>query len=52
MNAFDNFSLVSELKPNEAKCETAGIDIPKVVSLAFCGMDCFDLYCIRNTFFL
>ena len=43
MNAFDHFSIVSELKPNEAKCEIAGIGVLKGVSLALCGMDCIDL---------
>ena len=43
MNAFDEFSLVSSLKANEAKCEIAGIGVLKVVSLALCGMDCIDL---------
>ena len=43
MNAFDNFSLVSGLKPNEAKCEIAGIGVLEGVSLALCGMECTDL---------
>ena len=43
MNAFDKFSLLSGLKPNEAKCEIAGICILKGVSQALCGMDCIDL---------
>ena len=43
MNAFDKFSLVSSLKPNEAKCEIAGIGVLKGVSLALCGKDCIDL---------
>ena len=43
MNAFDRFSLLSGFKPNKAKCEIAGIDILKGVSLALCGMDCIDL---------
>ena len=43
MNAFDKFSLASCLKPNEAKCEIAGIGVLKEVSLALCGMDCIDL---------
>ena len=43
MNAFVKFSLVSGLKPNEAKCEIAGIGVLKGVSLALCGMDCIDL---------
>ena len=42
MNAFDKFSLVSGLKPNEAKCEIAGIGVLKR-ALALCGMDCIDL---------
>ena len=43
INAFHKFSLVSGLKPNEAKCEIAGIGVLKGVSLALCGMDCVDL---------
>ena len=43
MNAFDKFSLVSGLNPNEAKCEIADIGVLKGVSLALCGMDCIDL---------
>ena len=43
MNAFDKFSLFSGLKPNEAKCEIAGIGVLKGVLPALCGMDCIDL---------
>ena len=43
INAFHKFSLVSSLKPNEAKCEIAGIGVLKGVSLALCGMHCIDL---------
>ena len=43
MNAFDKFSLVSGLNPNEAKCEIADIRVLKGVSMALCGMDCIDL---------
>ena len=43
MNAFDQFSLVSGLNSNEAKCEIADIRVLKEVSLALCGMDCIDL---------
>ena len=43
MNAFDKFSLVSGLKPNEAKSEKAGIGVLKGVSLALCGMDSIGL---------
>ena len=43
MNALDKFSLASGSKPNEAKCEIAGIGILKGVLLALCGMDCIDL---------
>ena len=43
INAFHKFSLVSGLKPSEAKCEIAGIGVLKGVSLALCGMDCIDL---------
>ena len=57
MNAFDEFSLVSGLKPNEAKCKIDGIGILKKVSLALCGMNCIDLTKkdhknFRNTIFL
>ena len=47
MNAFHKFSLVSGLKPNEAKCEIAGIGVLKGVSLALCGMDC--IYWTKKT---
>ena len=43
INVFHKFSLVSGLKPNEGKCEIAGIGVLKEVSLALCGMDCIDL---------
>ena len=43
INAFHNFSLVSGLKPNKAKCEIAGTGALKGVSLALCGMDCIHL---------
>ena len=43
MNAFDKFSLVSGLNPNEAKCEIAEIGVLKGVSLTLCDMDCIDL---------
>ena len=43
MNTFGKFPLRSGLKPNKAKCETAGIGVLKGVSLALCGMDCIDL---------
>ena len=43
MNAFDKFSLLSALKPKNAKCEIGGIGVLKGVSLALCGMDCIDL---------
>ena len=43
INAFDKFLLVSGLKPNEVKCEIAGIGVLKGVSLALCGMDCINL---------
>ena len=56
MNAFDKFSLVSRLKPIEAKCEIAGVGVLKEVSLALCDMDCINLTKnnknFRNTFFL
>ena len=43
INAFHEFSLVCGLKPNEAKCEIAGIRVLKGVSLTLCGMNCIDL---------
>ena len=43
MNAFDKFSLISDLKRNKAKCEIAAISALKVVSLSLSGMDCIDL---------
>ena len=43
MEAVHKFSLVSDLKPNEVKCEIAGIGVLKGVSLALCGMDCIEL---------
>ena len=43
MNAFDNFSLLSGLKPKKAKCEIAGIGALKGVSPADCGMAYIDL---------
>ena len=43
MKAVHKFSLVSGLKPNEVKCEIAGIGVLKGVSLALCGMDCIEL---------
>ena len=43
INAFHKFSLVSGLKPNEAKCEIAGIGVLKEVSLTLYGMNCIDL---------
>ena len=57
MNAFDEFSLVSGLKPNEAKCKIDGIGVLKKVSLALCDMNCIDLTKkdnknFRNTIFL
>ena len=43
INAFHRFSLVSGLKPNEAKCEIAAIGVLKGASLALCDIDCIDL---------
>ena len=50
MNAFDKFSLSPVLKPNEAKCEIAGIGDLKGVSLALYGVKTTKKF--RNTFFL
>ena len=56
MNAFDKFSLLSNLKPNETKCKIAGISALKGVLLAISGMDCIGLTKnnkhFRYTFFL
>ena len=43
MNVFHKFLLLSGLKPNKAKCEIAGIDDLKGVSLVLCRMECIDL---------
>ena len=43
VNVFHKFSLVSGLKPNEAKREIGVISVLKGVSLALCSMDCIDL---------
>ena len=44
MDKFNKFSLVSSLKPNEAKWKIAGsTDVLKEVSLALCGIYCIDL---------
>ena len=40
---FDQFSLFSGLKINNAKCEIAGTGVKKGVKMALCGMDCSDL---------
>ena len=43
INNFDKFLLLSGFKPIKAKCEIAGTDALKGVSLAFCSMDCIGL---------
>ena len=43
MKTFDIFSKFSELKPNESKCEIAGLGALKVVTLALCGIECINL---------
>ena len=43
INALEQFSLFSGLKPNNSKCEVAGIGALKGVSVALCGMECIDL---------
>ena len=43
IKTFNNFSLFSGLKINNAKCETAGIGVKKGVKITLCGMDCIDL---------
>ena len=43
MNVFYTFSIYSGLKPNKSKCEIAGIDVLKGVSMELCEMECIDL---------
>ena len=43
MNVFDTFSVYSGLKSSKSKCEIAGIDVLKEVSVELCGMECIDL---------
>ena len=43
MNVFDTFSVYSGLKSSKSKCEIAGIDDLKEVSVELCGMGCIDL---------
>ena len=43
MNVFDILSIYFGLKPKKSKCETAGINVLKGVSLELCGMECIDL---------
>ena len=43
MNVFDTFSIYSGLKSSKSKCEIAGIDDLKEVSVELCGMECIDL---------
>ena len=43
MSVFDTFSVYSGLKPNKSKCEIAGIDVLKWVSIKLCGKECIDL---------
>ena len=43
MKTFDNFSLFSGLKINNAKCEKAAIGFKKEVKMALCGMECINL---------
>ena len=38
INIFDTFCFYSGLKPNNSKCEIAGIDVLKGVSIELCGM--------------
>ena len=40
---FDIFSSFSGLKPNQSKCEVAGIGALKGAKMALCGMKCIDL---------
>ena len=48
MNAFHIFSLVSGLKPSEAKYEIDGIGDLKEVSVALCCMECIELTKKKN----
>ena len=43
MNVFDTFSVYSGLKSSKSKCEIAGIDDLKEVSVEICGMGYIDL---------
>ena len=43
MNIFDTFSIYFGLKPNKSKCEIAGIDVLKGVSIKLCRMECITL---------
>ena len=43
IKTFDQFSLFSGLKINNAKCEIADIGVKKGVKMTLCGMDCIDL---------
>ena len=43
MNIFDTFSISFGLKPNKSKCEIAGIDVLKGVSIKLCRMECITL---------
>ena len=43
MNVFDTFSVYFGLKSSKSKCEIAGIDVLKEVSVELCGMECIDL---------
>ena len=40
---FDNFSLFSCLKINNAKCGISGIGVKQEVKMAMCQMECIDL---------
>ena len=42
MGFFDIFSTFSGLKPNNIKCEIAGLGALKGVKLALCVMECID----------
>ena len=43
IKTLDKFSLFSEPRTNNAKCETASISVKKGVKMALCVMDCIDL---------
>ena len=43
LNVFDIFSVISGLKPNKSRCDTAGNENLKEVYVALCGLKCINL---------